>query len=260
MKATGSSSAGELKEKADTYRHYQGMIQDLREQQQHLFSEQSLEQLQEEYGKQREEVAALEQAAKALVRYAVDTYSIRQEIDRLAGDASPAAGSDLGFGSVDTGGFAAPHAPAGAGLNMLTEIAVASRLSGIEMDTLVPAVESAAQRNLATVSAGKYVKIEVGPDGQPLIHDQNGGSHAYGALSHSTRDMACFCLRTGLVEAIAGKRRLPFVLDDPFTGMDLARQQAACNVLRVLGAKTQVILFTSNPALKAPADTFAELK
>jgi uncharacterized protein YhaN len=128
------------------------------------------------------------------------------------------------------------------------------------METLVPAVESAAQRNLAAVSAGKYVKIEVGPDGQPLLHDKTGGKHGYGSLSHSTREMAFFCLRAGLVEAIAGKRRLPFVLDDPFTGMDFTRQQAACNALRVLGAKTQVILFTSNGALKAPADAFAELK
>jgi hypothetical protein len=259
MKATGSSSAGELKEKADTYRHYQGMIQDLREQQRR---EQPLEQLHEEFAKQSEEVTALEQAAKELARYAVDTYSIRQEIDRLAGEAAPAVGSDIGFGGMDSGGFAAPApaASAGSGLNVLAEIAMAGRLSGIEMETLVPAVESAAQRNLAAVSAGKYVKIEVGPDGQPVVHDRNGGSHGYWSLSHSTRDMAYFCLRAGLVEAVAGKRRLPFVLDDPFTGMDPARQQAACNVLRALGTKTQVILFTSNPALKAPADVAAELK
>jgi uncharacterized protein YhaN len=62
------------------------------------------------------------------------------------------------------------------------------------------------------------------------------------------------------VEAVAGKRRLPCILDDPFTGMDPARQQAACQVLRALGAKTQVILFTSNPALRTPNDPAADLK
>jgi uncharacterized protein YhaN len=50
------------------------------------------------------------------------------------------------------------------------------------------------------------------------------------------------------------------VLDDPFAGMDPSRQQAACNVLRTLGTKTQVILFTSNPALRTPNDAVAELK
>ena len=38
------------------------------------------------------------------------------------------------------------------------------------------------------------------------------------------------------------------------------RQKAACQVLRSLGTKTQVILFTSNPALKAAGDAVAELK
>jgi uncharacterized protein YhaN len=145
-------------------------------------------------------------------------------------------------------------------VNILAEIAVASRVSGIEMETLVPAVESAAQRNLSAVSAGKYVRVEVGPDGLPMVHDRNGAKLAYTALSHGTRELACFCLRAGLVEAIAGKRRLPFILDDPFTGLDFSRQQAACQLLRALATKTQVILFTSNPALKAPNDIAAELK
>ncbi len=261
MKSTGSSSAGELKDKADTYRRYQGMMSDLRDQQNRLLSEQSLEQLQAEYDKQLEEVSQLEQAAKALAPYAVDTYSIRQEIDRLEAGSSLSAPADGGFQGTDPSSLAVtPGIAGGAGLNVLAEIAVASRLTGIEMETLVPAVESASQRNLVAVSAGKYLRIEVGPDGQPLLHDKNGASHGYASLSHSAREMACFCLRAGLVEAIAGKRRLPFVLDDPFTGMDPVRQQAACNVLRSLGTKTQVILFTSNAALKAPADFFAELK
>ena len=82
----------------------------------------------------------------------------------------------------------------------------------------------------------------------------------FSELSHGTRDLIYFCLRTGLVEALAGKRRLPFLLDDPLAGLDPARQQAACQILRALGAKTQVILLTSNPALRAAGDAAAELK
>jgi uncharacterized protein YhaN len=264
MKATGSSSAGELKDKADNYRHYLGIASDLRMQQSNALSDQPQEQLQEEYSRQRDEVARLEAAARELSRFAVDTYSIRQEIDRLEG-ASAGGGAGIAFGGAEEPAFAAapsaaPAPGAGTGVNVLAEIAVASRLSGIEMETLVPAVESAAQRNLITVSAGKYVKIEIGADGQPLLHDKAGGSHGYAALSHSTREAAYFCLRAGLVEAIAGKRRLPFILDDPFIGMDPLRQQAACNALRVLGTKTQVLLFTSNAALRTQPDAFSELK
>jgi uncharacterized protein YhaN len=82
----------------------------------------------------------------------------------------------------------------------------------------------------------------------------------YAELSHSTRELVYFCLRTGLIEALAGKLRLPLVLDDPLAGFDPARQHAACQVLRALGAKTQVIFFTSNPALKAEGDAALELK
>ncbi len=261
MQTTGSTSASELREKFDNYRHFQSQYQDLREHQQLMTGSVNVEGLHAEYAEQQLEVGALEKAARALAHNAVDTYSIRQEIERIEGEMSPAS-PGFGFSGTDTGAEFAPPAPqpSGAGLNVLAEIAVASRVSGIEMETLVPAVESSAQRNLTAVSAGKYVKVEVGPDGLPVVHDRNGAKTAFGMLSHGTREMVCFCLRAGLVEAIAGKRRLPFVLDDPFTGFDLPRQQAACQLLRALGTKTQVILFTSNPALKAANDAAVELK
>ncbi len=259
MKATDTKSASELKEKADNYRYFQSMYHDLKEQQQLMTGGVNVDDLKAELAKQQEEVAVLDKAAKALAHNAVDTYSVRQEIERVEAEHAQAA-PDLEFSGLDMRGEVMPTQPAGAGMNVLAEIAVASRVSGIEIETLVPAVESAAQRNLLTVSAGKYVRVEVGPDGLPLVHDKHGAKLAYGTLSHGTREMVCFCLRAGLVEAIAGKRRIPFILDDPFIGMDPARQQAACHLLRVLGTKTQVILFTSNPALKAANDVVLELK
>ena len=259
MKATDSQSASELKEKADNYRYFQSLYHDLKEQQQLMTGSVNVDDLKAELAKQQEEVAVLDKAAKALAHHAVDTYSVRQEIERVEAEHAQAA-PDLGFSGLDMRGEFMPTQPAGAGMNVLAEIAMSSRVSGIEMETLVPAVESAAQRNLLTVSAGKYVRVEVGPDGLPIVHDKNGAKLAYGTLSHGTREMVCFCLRAGLVEAIAGKRRIPFILDDPFIGMDPPRQQVACQLLRVLGTKTQVILFTSNPALKAANDVVLELK
>jgi uncharacterized protein YhaN len=189
----------------------------------------------------------------------VDTYSVRLEIERIEGEQS-SAGPHPGSGGAVFGLDVAPAATTGSGMNFLADIAAASRVSGIEIDTLVPAVESAAQRNLSSVSAGKYVRVEVGTDGLPLVHGQSGETQPFESLSHGTRELVCFCLRAGLVEAVAGKRRLPFILDDPFAGLDPARQAAACQVLRMLGAKTQVILLSSNPALRAPNDAVAELK
>jgi len=262
MQSTGATSAAELREKAENYRYFQNLHHDLREQQRLMMGELNVEDLQTEYAKQQAETEVLDKAAKALAHNAVDTYSVRQEIDRIESEHAP-AGQDFGFSGFGMGADFAPPPPqpaGGSGMNVLADIAMASRMSGIEMETLVPAVESAAQRNLSGLSAGKYIKVEVGPDGLPVVHDRSGSKFAYGTLSHGTREMVFFCLRAGLVEAIAGKRRLPFLLDDPFAALDGARQQAACQLLRVLGAKTQVILFTSNTALKAPNETALEIK
>jgi len=262
MKTTESKSVSELKDKAENYQRLVSDYHDLKEQQRLMLGSVNVDELQTELAQLQKEVAALDAAAKALAHNAVDIYSVRQEIERLEAEHAPAS-PDLGFSDLDMGaGFVplAQAAGAGTGMNVLAEIAVASRVSGVEMETLVPAVESAAQRNLTAVSAGKYVKVEVGPDGLPVVHDKGGAKLAYGTLSHGTREMVCFCLRAGLVEAIAGKRRVPFVLDDPFTGLDPVRQQAACQLLRSLGTKTQVILFTSNPALKTAGDAVLELK
>jgi len=262
MQSTGTATAVELKEKAENYRYYQNMLHDLQEHQRLITGEVNVDSLQADYTKQQEETEVLDKAAKAIAHNAVDTYSVRQEIERIESEHAPAA-PDFGFSGIGMGADFAPSFPppaAGAGVNVLADIAIASRMSGIEMETLVPAVESAAQRNLMSLSAGKYVKVEAGPDGLPVVHDQHGSKFAFGTLSHGTREMVFFCLRAGLVEAVAGKRRLPFVLDDPFTALDSARQQAACQLLRVLATKTQVILFSSNSALKAPNETALELK
>ncbi len=259
MKAAGVETAGELQEKADNYRHYQNLQDDLRQQQQMSLGGRSEEEVRAEIAALQQEVAGLEEAAKALSRYAVDAYSVRQEIERIESELSP-GGPDLGFGEFSFNEELPQPASAGGGVNVLADIAVASRVSGIEMETLVPAVESAAQRNLSATSGGRYVRVEVGPDGQPTVHDKGGMQHPFSRLSHGARDLVCFCIKAGIVEAVAGKRRLPFILDDPFAGLDPARQAAACQVLRLLGAKTQVILFTSNPALRSPNDAAAELK
>ena len=262
MQSTGAKSAAELREKAENYRYFQSRYHDVLEQQRLMMGDVNVDDLHAEYAKQQAETEARDKAAKALAHNAVDTYSVRQEIERIESEHAPSV-PDFGFSGVGLGAdFTTPPLPpaGGSGMNVLADIAMASRMSGIEMETLVPAVESAAQRNLSAMSAGKYVKVEVGPDGLPVVHDKSGSKTAYGTMSHGTREMAYFCLRAGLVEAVAGKRRLPFVLDDPFTALDGVRQQAACQLLRVLATKTQVILFTSNPALKAPNETALELK
>jgi len=258
MQATGSATVGELKDKADNYRHFLSLREDIEEQRRRILGELTPELLQQEYEKRQVEAMELEKAARAVAQYNVDTYSIRQDIERLEGGPAP---DDFSAGLAEPAmDFEAPAASAGPD-GFHAELGIASRIGGIEMETLVPAVEAAAQRNLSAVTSGRYVRIEVGQNGGPaVLYTKDDSPVRYADLSHGTRDLVYFCLRTGLVEALAGKRRLPFILDDPLAGFDPARQKSAGQILRALGAKTQVLLLTSNPALRAEGDAASELK
>jgi hypothetical protein len=263
MRSTGAKSLAELKEKTENFRYFRSLEADIDEQRQRTLGDLTPEILQQKQEKLQQEEIELQEAAQAVAQYNVDTYAIRQDIERLgseASDASAEASWDFGAEAQElTADFA--DLPAGGGQGgFLAELRIASRVGGIEMGTLVPAVEAAAQRNLVAVTAGKYVRLEAGHEGDPIVHAKDDSVVAYSELSHGTRSLIYFCLRAGLVEALAGKRRCPFILDDALADLDPTRQKAACGVLRALGAKTQVILFTSNPALMAEGDAVAELK
>lgn len=260
MRAVGASTTGELKEKAENYRYFLSLLQDDEEARQRMLGDLTPEVLQQQYSKQQEETLELEKAARAVAQYAVDTYGIRQDIEQLESELAPAEPSwDSGVRGQDLP--ADFVSPAGSGQDgFIAELGIASRIGGIEMETLTPAVEAAAQRNLSAITTGRYVRIEVGHDGPPVVHAKDDSVVSFTELSHGTKALIYFCFRTGLVEALAGKRRLPFVLDDALAAFDPVRQQAACHILRTLAAKTQVVLFTSNPALRAAGDVAAELK
>jgi hypothetical protein len=264
MRAVGASTIGELKEKAENFRYFLSLRADNEEGRQRILGGLAPDLLQQQFNKQQAEAVELEKAARAVAQYAVDTYSIRQDIERLEGEpafAEPAEPSpDFSALDRDLPSDFAPLTRGGGQEGFLAELRTASRIGGIEMETLIPAVEAATQRNLSAITNGKYVRIEIGHDGPPVVHAKDDSVVNVAGLSHGTKSLFYFCFRTGLVEALAGKRRLPFILDDALAGFDPVRQQAACQVLRTLGAKTQVVLLTSNPALRAAGDAAAELK
>jgi archaellum component FlaC len=266
MKATGASTPAELKEIAENYRYYRSLLADAAEQRERMQGSASIEAIREEYERQQLEVIELEKAARAVAKDNIDTYSLRQDIERIEQEMSlskpSSAAWDFSAGAEEAHadfGAVPASAPAATG-GFSGELEIAGRVGGIEPDTLVPAVVAAAQRNLFAVTGGAYVRVDIAHGSDPVVHDKDHAQLGIADLSHSTAEAVYFCLRAGLVEALAGKIRLPFILDDPFAGFDPERQKAACQVLRALGAKTQVILLTSNAALRAQGDAAVELK
>jgi len=261
LKATGATGPADLKDKADNYRYFRSMRDDIEEQRGRILSDSTSEMLQQEYNKRQQEALELEKAARAVAQYNVDTYAIRQDIGRIEVGLSAEAPWDFGAEAKQLPVEFSSSAVSDMQVGLHAEFAIASRIGGIEMETLIPAVEAAAQKNLAAITGGKYVRIEIGANGGRLIvHAKDESVARIEDQSHGTRDIVYFCIRTGLMEALIGKLRLPVLLDDPLTGFDTARQKAACQILRTLGAKTQVILFSSNASLKAAGDTVLEIK
>ena len=261
MKAIGATDPAELKDKADNYKYFLSMRDDIKEQHNRMLGGSTPETLRQEYDKRQQAMVELEKAARSVSQYNIDTYAIRQDIDRIKSSASSSTSWDFGTEAQDLAAeFIAP-AVSDQLVGFHEELDIASRIGEIEMETLIPAIEAAAQRNLAAITGGKYVRIEVDKNGGwPIVHSRDESTSRYEDQSHGTRDIIYFCFRIGLIEALVGKLRLPVLLDDPLIGFDTDRQKIACQLLRTLGAKTQVILFSSNPALKIASDASLELK
>ncbi len=259
MRSVGVATTAELKQNAENYRHLQSVLQDQVEVRQRILGGETAESLRQQYQKQVADVQRMEKEALALAPYAVDTYGIRQDIERLESDISHSGTAWAGVRedvnlptefNTDSSGL----------WGGLAELVAASRISGIEMDTLFSTVEAVAQRNLSNATGGRYVRFKLDHEGQIVVHAKDDAAFKFENLSHGTKALVYFCFRAGLAEAIAGKRRLSFIVDDVLASFDPARQQAACQILRNLGAKTQVLFFTSNASLKVANDAVAELK
>ncbi len=259
MRSVGVATTVELKEKAENYRHLQSMLQGQVEARQRILGGDMAESLRQQYQKQAEDVQRLEREAQALAPYAIDTYGIRQDIERLESDVSNSGTAWAGV-SEDVILPTEFHAATPGSWGALAELAAASRISDIEMDTLFSTVEAVAQRNLSAATGGRYVRFKLDHEGVIVVHAKDDATFKIDDLSHGTKAIVYFCFRAGLAEVVAGKRRLAFIVDDALAGFDPARQQAACQILRNLGGKTQVLFFTSNASLRVANDVAAELK
>lgn len=79
-------------------------------------------------------------------------------------------------------------------------------------------------------------------------------------LSQGTSDQLYLCLRMALLDVIAGDRRPPLFLDEPFAHLDDARRQTMTALLSLAAKDRQVVLFTCWPHYDAVADRVITLE
>lgn len=78
-------------------------------------------------------------------------------------------------------------------------------------------------------------------------------------LSQGTSDQLYLCLRLALLDVIAGDRRPPLFLDEPFAHLDDTRRQMMTSLLSIAARDRQVVLFTCWPHYDAVADRVVTL-
>ena len=86
-----------------------------------------------------------------------------------------------------------------------------------------------------------------------LRAEKGGERREIGALSAGERDLALFCGRLSLVDAIFRKEKPVLILDDPFVNLDDEHYAAARRLLAALAEKTQILYFVCRKEQTNPA-------
>lgn len=115
---------------------------------------------------------------------------------------------------------------------------------------------------LAQATGGAYGRIAMDERTlRPQVWVQGAGAWKDAAdLSQATRDQLYICLRLALLDVIAGDRRPPLLLDEPFAHLDESRRQAMVPLLVAAARHRQVVLFTCWRDYDAAADQVVVLE
>lgn len=109
--------------------------------------------------------------------------------------------------------------------------------------SFVPKIRDNFQQYISAVTDGKYANAVV-DDKFNLRLEENSGMREFDYFSKGTSDVAVFCLRLALIDAMYGKNAPLLILDDPFVNLDESRYSTAMDILQKRAKKCQVLYFT----------------
>jgi DNA repair exonuclease SbcCD ATPase subunit len=109
------------------------------------------------------------------------------------------------------------------------------------------ALQTSIGRDIGVITDGRYARARVGSRGLEVeVYSVEKDDWVRAAdLSQGTFDQIYISARLALVRLIAGNRRPPLLLDDPFLAFDHVRAVRAMDLLRSIAADFQVVYFTT---------------
>jgi uncharacterized protein YhaN len=207
-------------------------------------------------------VAVLEEQAR---HSAAELQTLREKRARLGGvlDELRERGDEPMRLAEDAAALAARAARVRQTLDVLDQ--TARMLEEARALSVYPArelLERRAGEYLALVTGGAYAKIALDERTlRPQVWVQSAGAWKDASdLSQGASDQLYLCLRLALLDVIAGDRRPPLFLDEPFAHLDDGRRGMMTALLSLAARDRQVVLFTCWPHYDAVADRIVTLE
>jgi DNA repair exonuclease SbcCD ATPase subunit len=195
----------------------------------------------EEFAAAEADLAALGEGLKSretklqeLTRQAAEREVLRESLRRIEEE-----GEALRRRESELARRPAAASPAAAGRILRTELAQLTADIG---------------QTLGALTADRYTAVRL-EEGEGLsLRGVDGEWHPLKHFSRGTTESFCLALRLVLGRQLTGDRRLPLILDDTLTGFDQARLVDTVKLLERLAGEQQVILFSSDEALRKRAN------
>lgn len=126
-------------------------------------------------------------------------------------------------------------------------IAALKHVTQTVSEEYLPSLSDQAGRCLSRVTGGRYRSVCVKPGWEISVDCREKSAVEPSSLSVGTVDQLYFALRLSCADLLSAGRKLPVILDDPFMSFDRGRLDKALDVLKLLAADTQILLFTHDP-------------
>ncbi len=108
---------------------------------------------------------------------------------------------------------------------------------------ITPKIRERAQKNLATMTAGKYSELYI-DDNMGLSVFADGATRPIDALSKGSLDVAYFAVRLALLQSLLGDKKPPLYMDETLSQLDDGRAKNALCAIAEHSHTSQCILFT----------------
>ena len=109
---------------------------------------------------------------------------------------------------------------------------------------VTPRIKDSAQKNLATMTAGKYSELYV-DENMSLSIFAGGATRPIDSLSKGTLDVAYFSVRLALLQTLLAEKNPPLYMDETLSQLDDGRaQNVLCAIADHARRNAQCVLFT----------------